>query len=127
LDKQSRNFGPFADEIPELSVLLKLATELRVNLHVRWDFRYPDEWELDFIENRDAAPGSCSRVLKRLTEAADRHGKDIIGCAQNTSDSRLPPENWVVAWYMKHGFQQVACDAHGVAIRRSRRRSPSAE
>jgi hypothetical protein len=97
-----------------------LATELRVNLHINWDQRYPDEWELDFIENRDAVPGSCSHVLRLLTEAADRHRKDIIGCVQNTSDSALPPEQWVLDWYMKHGFHLVADEVHGVPIRRPR-------
>lgn len=82
-----------SDEIPELCPLLKLATELGVNLHVNWDKRYPDEWALEFIENRDAAPGSCSRVLKLLTETADRYGKGILGFAQNTSDSALPPSS----------------------------------
>jgi hypothetical protein len=121
LNKHSRNFGPMSDEIPELSLLLQLATELGVNLHVNWDKRYPDEWELNFIENRQAAPGSCSHVLKLLTQVADRHSKDLIGCAQNTSDSRLPPEQWVLQRYVKHGFHGEACDAYGVAIRRPRR------
>ena len=121
LSKHSRNFGTTLDEIPELSFLLKLATELGVNLHVNWDKRYPDEWELNFIENSEAAPGSCGHVLKLLTETADRHSKDIIGYAQNTSDSRLPPHKWILQWYMRHGFHQVASDAHGVAIRRPRR------
>jgi hypothetical protein len=121
LKKHSRNFGTASDDIPELSSLLKLATDWRINLHVNWDERYPDEWELDFIENRDSAPGSGSLVLRLLTEAADRHRKDIIGCVQNTSDSRLPPEQWVLDWYRKHGFRQVANDARGVTIRRSQR------
>jgi hypothetical protein len=124
LNKHARNFGPASDDIPELSFLLQLATELRVNLHVNWDKRFPDEWELDFIENSDAAPGSCSHVLRLLTEAADRHRKDIIGCVQNTSDSALPPEKWLLEWYTKHGFHQVANEPQGVPIRRSRNSMP---
>jgi hypothetical protein len=123
LSKHARNFGSTSDEIPDLSFLLQLATELNVNLHVNWDKRFPDEWELDFIENRDAAPGSCSHVLRLLTEAADRHGKDIIGCVQNTFDSSLPPEPWLLEWYMNHGFHQIANEVHGVPIRRRRQQS----
>jgi hypothetical protein len=121
LDKHSRNFGPESDDIAELSSLLSLATELGVNLHLNWDRRYPDQWELNFIENRDAARGSCSRILRMLTQAADRHGKEILGYAQNTADSRLPPDQWLLEWYEKHGFHRIPDESSGVPIRRPSR------
>lgn len=118
MEKHSRNFGPKADAIPELRSLLALATELRVNLHVNWNQGYPDQWELNFIENGGAAPGSCDHVLDLLTKAADLHGKEIVGFAQNTSDGNLPPDEWLLTWYEKHGFHRIPGDDIGVSIRR---------
>jgi hypothetical protein len=119
VEKHSRNFGSKADEIVELRSLLKLATNLGVNLHVNWNKGYPDQWALNFIENGGAAPGSCSHVLKLLTDAADLHSKELVGFAQNTSDGSLPPDEWLLTWYEKHGFHRMSSDDYGVPIRRS--------
>ena len=124
VEKHSRNFGSKADEIAELRSLLKLATELGVNLHVNWNRGYPDQWELKFIENGGAAPGSCSRVLKQLTDAADQNCKELIGFAQNTTDGSLPPDEWLLTWYEKHGFHRIFTDDYGVPIRRPHAASP---
>ena len=118
--KHSRNFGTTSDQIHELSSLLKLATALDVNLHVNWDKRYPYQWELDYIENASSEAGSGSHVLRLLTDAADLHRKEIVGFAQNMSDSRLPPNEWLLAWYEKHGFVRIFGDEHGVRIKRPR-------
>ena len=118
MEKHSRNFGNPADEVAELRSVLKLATELGVNLHVNWNKGYPDQWELNYIENGEAAPGSCSHILKLLTDAADLHRKEIVGFAQNTSDGSLPPHEWLLTWYEKHGFYRIAGDDYGVPIRR---------
>jgi hypothetical protein len=120
LDKHSRNFGPASDQIHELSSLLTLATALHVNLHVSWGNWYPHEWELDLIENTGCEPGSGSHVLKLLTDAADLHRKEIVGLAQNMSNSRLPPDEWLLVWYEKHGFIRASTEVHGVRIRRPR-------
>ena len=120
LDKHSRNFGPASDQIHELSSLLTLATALHVNLHVSWGNWYPHEWELDLIENTGCEPGSGSHVLKLLTDAADLHQKEIVGLAQNMSNSRLPPDEWLLVWYEKHGFIRASTEVHGVRIRRPR-------
>ena len=81
-----------------------LATALHVNLHVSWGHQFPHEWELDLIENTGREPGSGSHILKLLTDAADLHRREIVGLAQNMSNSRLPPDEWLLAWYEKHGF-----------------------
>ena len=118
MSKHSRNFGPASDQIAELSSLLTLATALHVNLHVSWDNRYPQEWELDFIENTGAEAGGGSHILKLLTDAADLHRKEIIGWVQNVLNCRLPPDEWLLVWYEKHGFIRTCTEAHGVRIRR---------
>jgi len=118
LNRHSRNFGPASDQIHELSSLLTLATALQVNLHVSWDKRYPHEWELDFIENTGSEAGSGSRILKLLTDAADLHRKEIVGWVQNVLNCRLPPDEWLLVWYEKHGFIRTGSEDHGVCIRR---------
>jgi hypothetical protein len=118
LTNHSRNFDTPSDQIHELSSLLKLATALDVNLHVNWDKRYPHRWELDFIENAGSEAGNGTHVLKLLTDAADLHRKEIVGFVQNMSDSRLPPDEWLLIWYEKHGFIRICGANHGVHIRR---------
>jgi hypothetical protein len=95
-----------------------MATSLTVNLHVNWDQRYPLQWELDFIENAGSEAGNGSHVLQLLTDAADLHRKEIVGFAQNMSDSRLPPDEWLLAWYEEHGFIRTGREPCGVRIRR---------
>jgi hypothetical protein len=53
-----------------------------------------------------------------LTDAADLHRKEIVGLAQNMSNARSPPDEWLLAWYVKHGFIRAYTEAHGVRIRR---------
>ena len=57
----------------------------------------PHEWELDLIENTGREPGSGSHIPKSLTDAADLHRREIVGLAQNMSNSRLPPDEWSLA------------------------------
>ena len=118
MTNHSRNFDTPLDQILELSSLLKLAKALDVNLHVNWDKRYPHRWELDFIENAGSQVGGGSHVLKLLTDAADLHRKEIIGFVQNMSDSRLPPDEWLLVWYEKHGFIRIFSEKQGVHIKR---------
>jgi hypothetical protein len=82
VEKHSRNFGSKADEIAELRSLLKLATDLGVNLHVNWNKGYPDQWELNFIENGGAAPGSCSHVLKLSRRAHSSPERRAMGALE---------------------------------------------
>lgn len=118
--KHSRNFGIISDQISELGSLLKLATAMGVNLHINWNRRFPHQWQLDFIENKRSEPGSGSYVLMSLIDAAELHRKEIVAFAQNMTDSRLPPEEWVLRWYEKHGFIRTYREEHGVGIRRPR-------
>ena len=123
MTKHARNFGSLADEILELSGLLKLATALDVNLHVNWDKRDPKFWELEFIKNASSVTGSGTLVLGLLNDAADRHRMGIIGFAQNMVDSRLPPTEKLLCWYEKHGYTRVCAEPHGVQIKRAFRHS----
>jgi hypothetical protein len=59
--------------------------------------------------------------LKLLTDAANLHRKTIIGFVQNMLDSRLPPDEWLLSWYEKHGFVRIRGEYHGVHISRPHR------
>lgn len=123
--RESRNFSiggqhPL-DEIAELTQCMKFATRLKVNLHVFSYERYPDTWDLAYIENCDAKPGDCSHVLRRLTQTADMHCKEIVATATNIFDDTLPPDEWLLTWYEKNGFCREPTNPPHVKIRRSAR------
>ncbi len=89
--KHARNFGTRSDEIGQLSGLLQAATQLDVDLHINWDERDPQLWELEFIKNSGDVAGNGSLVLSMLADAADLHRMCIVGFAQNMTDCRVPP------------------------------------
>lgn len=122
METQSRNFHfvrgeSYPDEIPELSLLMKIAKELKVNLHLRCDDRHPNVWMFEYIENVNAPPGTCTLVLELLTGLADVHQKVMTGTAQYMSGDTSTPE-WLVAWYERHGFRREARKGPGVPIER---------
>ena len=121
--RESRNFsiGGYhaVDEIAELTQCMKAAKRLRVNLHVFCYEKHPETWDLAYIENRDAKPGHCSHVLRLLTQAADMHCKEIVATATNISDDTLPPDEWLLTWYEKHGFAREPTIPPHVKIRRA--------
>jgi hypothetical protein len=116
--KHARNFGTPSDEIGELSGVLQSASLLDVDLHINWDERDPQLWELEFIKNSGAIAGNGSLVLNMVNDAADLHRKSIVGFAQNMADCRSPPHAKLLSWYERHGFAQICVEEHGVQVKR---------
>lgn len=61
------------------------------------------EVELCGIESHDRRRGRASKVLRELTELADRFGVTLHAIADSEDEDGLTTEE-LTAWYARHGF-----------------------